>query len=350
MADEWDYNEDIAEGMARGLWLAAYSSFAEEANDPDFPRARQGQDWDDVAPETPEIADEAALALAKLYVDANHVTLDGLYGRATLANGQDEDDSDQAYMFGFYLSQMAIGSGLSWFDDHARFDLKKPFFFEVDFDGEYLTWSGGTGPIVTNPPSVMTGPGWSSAREKLRSAAAKKNPDDKVFKLGDRVAITAAGDDTNVVAEGVVLRLASKGWIGIELDGESRVDEYPVERVWRVRENPRLFHHPEDPHALRPSEGARKTLKYPILPGPKHGPTPRVRRAPKRGKKNPASEDLRFPLICKKCLRAITKTTLDGTYIDAVELSEKCPAGGMHEATITAEKKNPYTARLPGRR
>ena len=27
-----------------------------------------------------------------------------------------------------------------------------------------------------NPASVMTGPGWSSAREKLRSAAAKKNP------------------------------------------------------------------------------------------------------------------------------------------------------------------------------
>ncbi len=29
-----------------------------------------------------------------------------------------------------------------------------------------------------NPASVMTGPGWNSAREKLRSAASKKNPDD----------------------------------------------------------------------------------------------------------------------------------------------------------------------------
>lgn len=268
------YARDIVEGMARGLWLAAYSAYAELVRDPkNWPRAKNGEDWDGVAPETPDAANIPARELANLYTTTNHVSLDKLYGMATLANGQDEDDSDQAYSFGFYLAMMALESfEMSWWDDNERFDLHIPNF-EITLDGDALTWQGDAAePLVVNA-STMTGPGWNTAREKLRSATKRNGP--KVT----------------------------------------------------------LFDHP---HGARGRSSDPTTLKYRIMTPLRHGPTPRVRKVgthvvgAKRKKRNPADEgDLRFPHVCKHCKRSIAELKTDpGHFIDSTSLTEQCPDNG----------------------
>lgn len=36
------------------------------------------------------------------------------------------DNGEYAREFGHYLAMQALGHGVSWFDDHARFDLTVP--------------------------------------------------------------------------------------------------------------------------------------------------------------------------------------------------------------------------------
>jgi hypothetical protein len=168
-----EYRSIILNGMARTLWVHAYADWVDELSKEErdefgVERARGGQDWNDVAPETPKAAHKAALELVKLYEsDKNTGDIVELYAMAqTVDMGEelvfDESDvvpakgqtkeraqelerewkMDDAETFGSYLASMALGTGSSWFDDHKEFELARPYF-ECHFDGEDLMWSGG---------------------------------------------------------------------------------------------------------------------------------------------------------------------------------------------------------------
>src|SRR3972149_2860694 len=133
------YQEAILDGMARTLWIMAYADWASDEDrddEVDPQRAGQGEDWDDVAPETPDAAYLAARDLAKLYRGTEGMSLPDLFELAmTIDEGEfrfDEEDVrgasedkrkererklELAEGFGSGLAHMALGSGVSWFDD-----------------------------------------------------------------------------------------------------------------------------------------------------------------------------------------------------------------------------------------
>ena len=148
-------SDEIAEGMARALWVTAYANFFDEPGaDEDryinFARAGAGEDWDDVAPETPEAAVKAAQDLEALFAAKNdfsprykrqsiHPTaMHMLYTRALEAKPK---GATSPYEFGFLMAMQALGEGVSWFDDHPKFDVEFPRF-QTYFDGDDLIWSG----------------------------------------------------------------------------------------------------------------------------------------------------------------------------------------------------------------
>jgi len=143
--------EEIVEGMARGLWTTAYAEWVEGLSRADrkeagLPVSLQGVDWTDDSPPTPESADQVGRELAALYESENEASLDELAAMASEADGEDIDDEE----FGRHLAYMAMGMGIGWFDDHARFELKMPAI-EVSYDGEYFEWSGQCRTTRKNP-------------------------------------------------------------------------------------------------------------------------------------------------------------------------------------------------------
>lgn len=156
--------DEILESMTRTLWVTAYASFIDneledgktrkELEDAGYPSAGAGDDWMDIAPDTPDGVDKAAEALAKAYEDLNGKSITELLARAAEADGFEEGqdriafaanllaDTDYAREFGHYLAMMALGEGVGWFDDHAEFPLKTPFAWESNYDGAEFSWSG----------------------------------------------------------------------------------------------------------------------------------------------------------------------------------------------------------------
>jgi hypothetical protein len=63
-----------------------------------------------------------------IYAQANNQDIDDLLEKAANADGMDDDDITDEYAdtFGHYLTMMALGHGVSWFDDHSTFPLKVP--------------------------------------------------------------------------------------------------------------------------------------------------------------------------------------------------------------------------------
>ncbi len=149
----WDLRDEVLDGMSRALWVSSYADFADnlreegvsraELEDRGIETAGAGEDWDDVAPETPIDAEKAAHALASAYAQKNQVEdVTDLLALAVQADdvGPDELDDDYADSFGHNLAMMAMGTGVSWFDDHKQFDLKQPDI-ETYFDGEDFDFS-----------------------------------------------------------------------------------------------------------------------------------------------------------------------------------------------------------------
>jgi hypothetical protein len=192
----------ILDGMARSLWVWAYIAWTDDFEGPcrwcgnsihregdewfdndgaeceesdqghepdddttDGPRkAARGEDWFQIAPETPDAAYLAARDLAKLFRQAEGMSLPDLFelavtvdqaefswempaDRERLAATDQPTQGDLALEFGADLASMALGTGVSWFDDHkqtrlgARFD-PKILSFECHYDGEELRWEG----------------------------------------------------------------------------------------------------------------------------------------------------------------------------------------------------------------
>jgi len=127
-----DFRDAFIEGAARAFFVSAYADFCEnqasKGDDADdatyYISAGPGEDWADVAPaNTPP----NAYALAgELWAGLYH--LNGAAGPYTLVNNAQAADGAEpdAEEFGHYLAMEAMGHGVSWFDDHARFDLKVP--------------------------------------------------------------------------------------------------------------------------------------------------------------------------------------------------------------------------------
>lgn len=197
-----DVSDEIAEGMARALWVTAYANFFDEPEaDEDryinFARAGAGEDWDDVAPETPEAAVKAAKDLEALFAAKNdfygrplkrpsiHPTaMHMLYTRALEAKPK---GATSPYDFGFLMAMQALGEGVSWFDDHPKFDVEFPRF-QTYFDGDELIWSGEGShknprsndaldvADVTNPTGVLTAKGERMYEDIKRGYEEKGEP------------------------------------------------------------------------------------------------------------------------------------------------------------------------------
>lgn len=146
----------LVHAMASTLFVEAYASFHERLVEDSrtgegaaerrrakrllerFEGARNGEAWEDVAPETPESAGVAAVLLSARIAEVNSVEWpEELTARAyeadRKAGKRDFPWSTQgshylayAVEFGANLAMMAVGSGASWFDDHAEIPLESP--------------------------------------------------------------------------------------------------------------------------------------------------------------------------------------------------------------------------------
>lgn len=147
------FRDAFLEGAARAFFVMAYANFIEEGHSTDndltdeerecrldLPRPGPGEDWYDYAPETPI----NAYALAgEMWAELQHANGEAgvysLHARAEAADGAAPDPEK----FGRLLAMQYMGTGVSWFDDHATFPIKVPHteISEFSFDSE--TYLGG---------------------------------------------------------------------------------------------------------------------------------------------------------------------------------------------------------------
>jgi hypothetical protein len=152
----------VVDGMARALYVTAYAD-AVENHEIAGSGAGAGEDWMDVAPATPDYARDHALMLAGRLAEKNGMSLVCLLYQAGKADGIDTDakplEADAPYWyerresrhvnyaeaFGHYLAMQSLGHGVSWFDNHGRFDLKTPYIESIELeDGQpsaYVKWA-----------------------------------------------------------------------------------------------------------------------------------------------------------------------------------------------------------------
>lgn len=141
----------IIDGMARALYVCAYADAIEEG-EIEGEGAGPGEDWMDVAPETPGYARDAALVLAGRIEERNGMSLICLLYQAGRADGIDvfarPADADSPYWFearesrhcnyaesfGHDLAMQSLGHGVSWFDDHKRFPLSLPLIDGLEIE------------------------------------------------------------------------------------------------------------------------------------------------------------------------------------------------------------------------
>lgn len=120
------FRDAFLNGAARAFFVSAYADFVE---DPErkgrrkYPRPGPGEDWMDFAPPTPPNAYALAGELWSELVVLNRKNMYVIFQLAAEADDGEIDVSD----FGHYLAMEAMGSGVSWFDSHGRFDLEVPY-------------------------------------------------------------------------------------------------------------------------------------------------------------------------------------------------------------------------------
>lgn len=137
MSSAYAKNQIIA-GMATILWGDSWAQHIENAAEYGFSKPCQslsGCKIEDVMPAIPKVAKQAAIRLAIDYRHSNEgLTVVDLFIKAYQANTDylltyDEiegiDDADEVLSrFGECLAWMAMGSGVSWFDDNEDFPMK----------------------------------------------------------------------------------------------------------------------------------------------------------------------------------------------------------------------------------
>lgn len=126
-------------GAAKAFFVSAYADYVEEGYSTDndlteeerearvsLPKAGGGQDWYDFAPEPPPEAYALAGELWGALEAINKTSVYQLAALAGKADGLSEDESIDVEDFGRDLAMQAMGTGVSWFDDHKRFEIKIP--------------------------------------------------------------------------------------------------------------------------------------------------------------------------------------------------------------------------------
>lgn len=137
-----EINGNIIDGMVTILWGDAWAMHVETAPDEGRKccRSLAGCRIEDVMPEIPKVAKQLARNLAKDFEKANAglTIVDLLVGAFRADNDLSENYSDEQvidkieedpYMqgrFGECLAWMAMGAGVSWFDDHEEFPMEIP--------------------------------------------------------------------------------------------------------------------------------------------------------------------------------------------------------------------------------
>lgn len=119
---------DFVDGAARALWASAYISQVEELRDDEpelYDELRPDREWLDVLPPTPTAAMADGQQFAEAVEQANRLPITNIIAIAAAAESVDVDDID-VDDFGWYASMAAMGEGVSWFDDHADFELRLP--------------------------------------------------------------------------------------------------------------------------------------------------------------------------------------------------------------------------------
>jgi hypothetical protein len=143
--------ERLVTSAARTLWVLAWTDWTEEYA-PE--RIKAGAELFGIAPETPESAEAKGRQMLYAIADLNKAglgrdkpesVLKVLFLRAVLADHREgnldfpavvarlrpmrgasaADAATEKYMdrFGHYLVMQAVGHGVSWFDDHAEFQI-----------------------------------------------------------------------------------------------------------------------------------------------------------------------------------------------------------------------------------
>jgi hypothetical protein len=134
--------DGIIDGMARAIWVSSYADWVDSMTKAErqafgAPVSLGGVDWYEETPEAPDAVSGSARELVSLYESENDTSIEDIEARARKAEGRSLDDEE----LGRYLAEMAMNTGVSWFDDHAKFDLKQPLL-EAHYDGEFFEWSG----------------------------------------------------------------------------------------------------------------------------------------------------------------------------------------------------------------
>jgi hypothetical protein len=113
-------NDPILTGTARTLFVIAWADRQEERG-----RHLQGELMDQ-APKTPMSAYLGAARLIGKYEAMNGLEIYCLLREARRVDNDADYSEEYANDFGHYLAMMSLGHGVSWFDDHADFELKVP--------------------------------------------------------------------------------------------------------------------------------------------------------------------------------------------------------------------------------
>ena len=118
----------IEKGIAKTMFVTAWADEMEERGR-SFPA---GSDVMHLAPRTPSVAILEAYRFMGALEQANKMSLPVLVNQAAKADGVELEEmpvSDkQEYLesFGHYMFMEALGHGVSWFDDHKKFDIEIP--------------------------------------------------------------------------------------------------------------------------------------------------------------------------------------------------------------------------------
>lgn len=155
---------DIEAGMANLLWWSAWSDRQEELTTEGLPSENLSgveiaNAADDPTPEQRTEIEAHVAKVVKAIEKANKATLSTLYKKAIEANKYEHQDAQRHLadrdrtpyeapwrasedQFGSCLAHMSMGSGVSWFDDNAKFELDVPY---SEWGSCYLTWESPTG-------------------------------------------------------------------------------------------------------------------------------------------------------------------------------------------------------------
>lgn len=125
-----DLTDYIVAAMARAMFVSNYADAVEEG-DYQGRRAGPGEDWMDVAPETPQPYISEAWRLLGRIEQANKTNIHSLLAQACNADNVNytEMPANGGYVrdFGHCLAMQAMGHGVSWFDDHSKFNMSIPY-------------------------------------------------------------------------------------------------------------------------------------------------------------------------------------------------------------------------------